>query len=54
MSNHQLYNHQGILQFSISAKKEFYFLEDAGHGLLETNYDWFQQTVIQKILPNRN
>jgi pimeloyl-ACP methyl ester carboxylesterase len=38
--------------FLSAPKKEFYFLEDAGHGLLETNYDWFQQTVIQKILGN--
>jgi len=34
-------------------KKEFYFLDEVGHALIETNYDWFQQTVIQKILPNQ-
>jgi pimeloyl-ACP methyl ester carboxylesterase len=32
-------------------KKDFYFLENAGHALIETQYDWFQLTVIQKILP---
>jgi pimeloyl-ACP methyl ester carboxylesterase len=36
-----------------SPGKEFYFLEEAGHALIETNYDWFQTTVIQKILPNQ-
>ncbi|MFL5809253.1 MAG: alpha/beta fold hydrolase, partial [Flavisolibacter sp.] len=36
-----------------SPKKEFYFLEEAGHALIETHYDWFQLTVIQKILPNQ-
>jgi pimeloyl-ACP methyl ester carboxylesterase len=34
-------------------KKELFFLEEAGHALIETNYDWFQLTVIQKILPDQ-
>jgi hypothetical protein len=48
-----LFLHGGPEYFNeVSApKKDMFLFRDVGHGLPETHPDWFQEMIIDKILP---